>query len=65
MKSEVVMEFSGKHIAEADLYKQAKQIWTDAGNKTSAIKSLKLYIQPENNVVYFVVNDDFTGDFAI
>ncbi|MDD3416847.1 MAG: DUF6465 family protein [Lachnospiraceae bacterium] len=65
MKSEVIMEFDGKRISEAELYKQAKKIWSDAGKKSGDIKSLNLYVQPENNITYFVINEDFNGEFAI
>ncbi len=65
MKSEVVLEFLGKNFSEEDLYAQAKKIYTEAGYSASSVKSIKLYVQPENNIVYFVVNDDFKGDFLL
>lgn len=63
MKAELFLEFGGKQIAEADIVKTAKKIWTDDGNKISDINSLDLYIKPEENKAYFVINENYTGNF--
>lgn len=65
MKSELTIQFGGKDNKESDLIAMAKEAYKAAGNKVSDIKKLDLYVQPENAVVYFVVNDDFNGDFQI
>ena len=36
-----------------------KKVWQKAGNKIRDIKDVKLYVKPEDNKVYFVVNDEF------
>lgn len=65
MKSELTIQFAGKDNTESELIAKAKEAYKAAGNKTSDIKKVDLYVQPENSVVYFVVNDDFKGDFQI
>ena len=65
MKSTFYLEFYGKQIDESDLLKTAKSIWTDAGKKVSDLKSLNLYVKPEENMVYYVFNDDEKGSFPI
>ena len=65
MKSELIIQYSGKDCAESDLIAQAKEAYKAAGNKASDIKKVELYVQPENSMVYFVVNDDFKGEFQI
>ncbi len=65
MKSELTIQFAGKDNTESELIAKAKEAYKAAGNKASDIKKVDLYVQPENSVVYFVVNDDFKGEFQI
>ena len=65
MKSELTIQFAGKDNTESELIAKAKEAFKAAGNKASDIKKVELYVQPENSVVYFVVNGDFKGEFQI
>ena len=63
MKTDFYVEFFGKQVNNEDLVKAAKKIWTDAGNKASDLKSLDLYLKPEDNAVYYVFNNTESGSF--
>lgn len=65
MKAELIMEFGGRQVSESDITKEAKTIWTNDGNKVSDIKSLDVYIKPEENMAYYVINCSHTGSFPI
>ena len=65
MKSTFYLEYYGKQIDEASLIKEAKAIWTKGGKKVSELKSLDVYIKPEENMAYYVFNEDETGSFPI
>lgn len=65
MKTELFIEFNGKQIAESDIMNEAKKSWKDAGNKAGDIHSCKLYMKPEENMTYFVINDSYTGNFSL
>ena len=65
MKSTFYVEYYGKQIDEASLIKEAKAIWTKSGKKAVDLKSLNLYIKPEENTAYYVFNDDESGSFVI
>ncbi len=65
MKSTFFVEFYGKQVEEAALIKTAKEIWKNSGKKATDLKSLNLYVKPEENTVYYVFNDDESGSFAI
>lgn len=65
MKSELTIQYAGNDCKESDLIAKAKDAYKAAGNKASDIKKLDLYVQPENSIVYYVVNDDFNGEFQI
>ena len=49
-----------------DFEKMAKDVWQyDLGKKAADLKSVDLYVKPEENKVYYVMNGDVTGDFDI
>ena len=64
-KVSVNLQFAGKEYTE-DFEKMAKDVWQyDLGNKAADLKSVDLYVKPEENKVYYVMNGDVTGDFDI
>ena len=65
MKSTFYIEYYGKQIDQASLVKEAKSIWTKSGKKASELTSLNLYVKPEENLAYYVFNNDETGSFSI
>lgn len=65
MKTDFYVEFFGKQINKDEVVKAVKKNWTDAGNKTSDIKSLELYLKPEDNAVYYVINSTEEGSIAL
>ncbi len=52
MKSSFFVEYYGKQVEDAALIKAAKEIWTKSGKKVADLKSLNLYVKPEENMVY-------------
>ncbi len=65
MKSELTIQFAGKDNKESELVAAAKADYKAKGNKPADIKKLELYVQPENSIAYYVINDGFKGEFQI
>ena len=66
VESTVVLQFGGKEYTNEDLVKIAKDVWKyDLKQKVGDFKSVKLYVKPEESTVYYVINGDVTGEFAI
>lgn len=70
VKKEVVsnlhVQFSGKSYSQEDLMKMAKDVWRyDLKQKVGELTSVELYVKPEENAVYYVMNKEFTGSFYI
>ena len=66
VKSSVSVQFDGKEYKTEDFVKIAKDVWQyDLGNKVADFKSVELYVKPEESAVYYVINGDVTGSFAI
>ena len=62
IKELVYLQYLGKEISKDDLMERVKAIWTgELGKKASEIKSITLYLKPEENAAYFVVNGEETG----
>ena len=60
----VVVEFAGKQIMAKDVLKKAEEAYL-AAHKGVGIKTLDLYISPEQNAAYYVVNGEASKDFVI
>lgn len=60
----VVVEFAGKQIMAKDVLKKAEEAYL-AAHKGVGIKTLELYISPEQNAAYYVVNGEAFKDFVI
>jgi len=62
----VHIQFSGKSYTCKDLAKIAKNVWVyDLGKKAGDFKSLDLYVKPEENIAYYVINGSVKGRFFI
>lgn len=60
VETKVVIQANGSEVIAADLVEKAK---VAAGVKS--IKKVDVYVKPEVNKVYYVVNGDTFGDFDL
>ena len=66
LKSQLHVQFAGKSYAQEDLIKIAKDVWKyDLKQKAGDLTSVELYVKPEESMVYYVMNKEFTGSFFI
>lgn len=66
LKSQLHIQFEGKSYSQEDLMKMAKDVWKyDLKQKVGDLASVELYVKPEENMVYYVMNKEFTGSFYI
>lgn len=63
MKPEFIMQFQGTDTDLGELAEAAKADFR-AQKKRTPITSLKLYIKPEEQAAYYVVNEKYTGSVA-
>ena len=59
------VEYQGKQVDDKTIIASVKKAWSQAGNKTSDIKNMELYIKPEDDCVYYVINETFSGKEAL
>lgn len=66
VEAAVHFEFSGKSYTPEDLVKICKDVWKyDLNGKEEELGSVELYVKPEENVTYYVINGDIKGSFNI
>ena len=66
VKEEVNFQFSGKSFTSEDLIRITRDVWKyDLNGKEEDIQSIELYVKPEENTAYYVINGDVTGSFFI
>lgn len=66
VKEAISVQFAGKSYTTEELVKIAKDVWKyDLKQKATDFKSVELYVKPEESMVYYVINGDVTGNFAI
>ena len=64
IEKSVVVEFGGRQVAAKDVLAQAEKAYAKTHPGT-VIKSMELYISPEQNAAYYVVNGEGSDDFRI
>lgn len=62
VNTEVFVQFSGKEVYAKDVVETVKKLWAEEmGRKAEELNDLKVYIKPEENRAYYVINGDVTG----
>ena len=57
----VYIQFAGRETAVGAITDTVKNIWKDGGHRVSSIKSLEIYVKPEESAAYYVINGKETG----
>ncbi len=64
IKVKAIVEYYGKQVEEKDMIASVKKAWTKSGRKVGEIKTIDLYIKPEEGAVSYVINGSDTGAVA-
>lgn len=65
MKTNMIVQAFGIEVSEADVVARVKEVWVADGNKVKDIKSLVMYVKPEEKKVYYVINDEVNGELDV
>jgi len=57
----ITVQFGGNEVAIATVEEKVKAQFVAEGHKASSIKSLNIYVKPEEASAYYVINGDVTG----
>ena len=65
LKTKIVVQYLGNEITPDNLIERVKQEFIAEGGEESEIKNLELYIKPEDNTAYYVINGKVIGNVAM
>ena len=63
-KTSMFVEYQGKKVEDKAMIAAVKKAWTKSGRKIGDIKTMTLYVKPEEDAVYYVINTTETGSVA-
>lgn len=64
VESKVFVQFEGNQVDISDIAAKAAKAYQE-DHKDVVIKSLEVYVKPEENVAYYVVNGEGSEDFKV
>lgn len=59
--TETYIQYAGQETLTSEILAKVKAAYVAEGHKESAIKSVKLYVKPEDSAVYYVINEKAVG----
>ena len=57
----ITVQYLGNEVSVASVEEKVKAAFVAEGNKASSIKTLNIYVKPEEFAAYYVINGDFSG----
>ncbi|WP_035766001.1 DUF6465 family protein [Butyrivibrio sp. NC2002] len=64
IKTKIELQYGDKSVSQDDLVARAKAAFEEKYN-VKGVKSLELYVKPEDGKAYYVVNHEMTGDIDL
>ena len=61
LKPEVYIQYQGREGVVEDAIKKVTEQFVAEGHRASTIKPLQLYLKPEENAAYYVINQKIAG----
>lgn len=65
IKTNVLLQFAYKEVSYDDIVANVKKAWTAQKGKLKDIKTLDIYVKPEEHKAYFVVNGEVENTHSI
>lgn len=62
---EVYIQFQNREDVVKDVVDRAKEAYVADGHRVSSIKSLQVYLKPEEAAAYYVINQKYAGKVAL
>ncbi len=66
LKTQIFLQYLGTECSTDDILARIKDIWTkDMGKKAEDMKTINVYLKPEEMAAYYVINGETTGKIAL
>ena len=65
-KTSFYLQYMGKEISTEEITKKVHEVWTkEYVKRLEEIKTLNVYLKPEEAAAYYVINEETTGKVTI
>lgn len=61
LRPEVVIQYAGNAAQVEEIIEKVKKLYAEDGHYLASLKSLQVYIKPEENAAYYVINKKQNG----
>ena len=61
VKTTLYVQAAGKEVTADEAIARVKDAWKKEGNKVGDLKEIAIYVKPEEEAIYYVINGDVTG----
>ena len=65
VQPEVTLQVFGNEVDIMAIVEKVKGLYVAEGHRESSIKSIQVYVKPEENKAYYVINTKMTGDIDL
>ncbi len=59
---ELFVQYGEKEVTYTDLVTRVKDMWKAEGKRETSLKTLNIYVKPEESKAYYVINEKITGE---
>ncbi|MEE1250988.1 MAG: DUF6465 family protein [Lachnospiraceae bacterium] len=62
---EIYVQYAGRESNEKDIVERIKATYVAEGHRAGSIKSLQVYLKPEEDAAYYVINQKYAGRVSL
>ena len=63
--TDVFVQYGSVEVKAKDIVAKIKNLYSESGKNVDDIDTLKVYIKPEENVAYYVINEEEKGSVSL
>lgn len=65
LEKKVFVQYAGKEIDLDAIEEEVRKIWEAEGHRVSSVKKIEIYVKPEENKAYYVINSKNAGSIDL
>jgi len=65
VEEKVFLQYGGQEVAIDDIMAKVKKEFIAEGHDGAEIKSIRLYLKPEENMVYYIINEESSSKVSL
>lgn len=65
VQEEIFVQFGNQEVFAADVVERVKAAYIAEGHGAESVEKVRVYIKPEENMIYYVVNDEYASGISL